>query len=1282
MIRKSLTWCYTAVTFLVWAVAAALIVTLLGLRYYVLPNVGAYKEVIAHEASLAAGQKITIRDIRARWDGLHPHLDLIDIALYDKQNRVALALKHVETTFSWTSLLVGEARLSRLAIHDPALTIRRDTDGTVTIAGISLNDPARPDFPNWLLRQSRIDVLNATVTWQDDLRGTEPLVFNQVAARIANPPWERFLGRHRFGLRATPAVGSMSPLDIRGSVVGKDVSRPENWSGTLYALLENTDVAPWGRWFTLPAALQQGRGSARFWLEFEQGQSTKLTTDVALADIVTQLEPQLAPLPLQHLNGRLVWQRTRDGNELRATRLSLATPDGVNLKDAEARFRTRLVAGQRTQDGEARLEALQIEQLATLLPALPVTLPDWADLQKLAPRGRLNQTRLAWERTNDNPATFTLDARFEALGANPHLGVPGFSGLNGTLEATQDGGALHLESTQTQLDFRDLLRGPIPVDKLAGQFTWKKQGATLNVKIARFALANPHLALTLDGTYKHTGNGLGDADLTGKVEHADGKFSRFYFPKTLSRDTLHWLDTSVLEGRGENFNIVLRGNLDEFPWADGKRGMLKISGKITDALLDYADGWPKIEGLHADLLFQGNHMEINASQGRLLGNRIIKTRAVIPALDAAHPVLEITGELNSPAMEIIQFINHSPVQDTLDRFTEGMQASGPGKLVLALQIPLDTEGVGSRVKGSYTLSNATLTGDADFPDMQSINGRLDFTESSLRAQRLQAVLATGPVQFGMESATGGMLRVRAQGSVSAEYLRRSVSHPLLNRIQGAAPWEAEIRMRKRQADLTLKSTLNGLAFNLPPPLDKPANASLPFTAERKLLGGGQDLVSLRLGQVLSAQLLRREQAGGRRVERGEVALGAEAALPAQPGLRVTGRVEHCDLDHWRAILEDAPRESAPDLPAIHVANLQFGSLDLFGRRINDLKLNLNHQNEDWRLELQSREVTGEALWQRSGNGKILARLKSLTFPAPAPAKLSAPDNVQEARQDAYPALDISAEQFEIRQKKLGRLELLATPQGSHWSIDRLRISNPDSTLTVDGEWRNWKNNPDTRLNLAWDITDVGKTLERFGYPDAVKGGHADLTGTLKWAGSPHEFNVPGLTGTLQLEAAHGQFLKIQPGVGRLFGVVSLQALPRRLTFDFRDVFNAGFAFDKITAGIRIQNSVLKSDDFVMEGPAAKVNIRGETNLERETQNLHIKVTPALTDSVALAAFAGGPAVGAAAWVAQKLLKDPLNKLASYEYDITGTWDDPQEIKPAEKTQSIGPTTLQPGKQGH
>lgn len=415
-------------------------------------------------------------------------------------------------------------------------------------------------------------------------------------------------------------------------------------------------------------------------------------------------------------------------------------------------------------------------------------------------------------------------------------------------------------------------------------------------------------------------------------------------------------------------------------------------------------------------------------------------------------------------------------------------------------------------------------------------------------------------------------------------------------------------------------------------------------------------------------------------ERGEINLGGSAEIPAQSGVILKGNIAHFDVDQWQTLIGDTAGDTKGEESKVNIsgANLSIGTLDIFGRRINELKLNAKTITDGWQMNLQSREINGDASWLRSGNGKIIARLKSLIVPSAAPAKISDADTAVKKDQK-YPALDIVAEEFEAKQKKLGRLELQASEQSDNWRIEKLRISNPDSILLAEGEWLNWKRNPNTRMNINWTISDVGKTLERFGYPNTVKGGNADFIGQLNWPGSPHEFDVLGLNGNFKVDARNGQILQIQPGVGRLFSVLSLQNLPRRLTFDFRDVFSRGFIFDKIGANVKIDRGVMRSNDFILEGPTARVEMKGETDLHKETQHLFVKVTPFISDSLSLAALAGGPAVAAAAYLAQKLLKDPLNKLAVDRYEIVGTWDNPQEVKSDSQDKAATPTASPLGK---
>jgi uncharacterized protein YhdP len=245
--------------------------------------------------------------------------------------------------------------------------------------------------------------------------------------------------------------------------------------------------------------------------------------------------------------------------------------------------------------------------------------------------------------------------------------------------------------------------------------------------------------------------------------------------------------------------------------------------------------------------------------------------------------------------------------------------------------------------------------------------------------------------------------------------------------------------------------------------------------------------------------------------------------------------------------------------------------------------------------------------------------------------------------------------------------LNAVHQERDWRIEKLRISSADNVLNAEGLWQGWLTQPRTQLNFRMDVSDIGKTLTRWMLPAGVKGGTAKIQGKLSWAGSPPDFDFPTLSGSLDVQAAKGQFLKLDPGIAKLLGILSLQSLPRRISLDFRDVFSDGFAFDDIVGPVRVERGIATTDNFRIGGPSANVVMTGDVDLARETQNLRVRVSPHLSEAASLAgALIGGPIVGAAAYLAQKILRDPIEKLATFEYQVTGSWSDPQVSKAASR----------------
>jgi len=425
----------------------------------------------------------------------------------------------------------------------------------------------------------------------------------------------------------------------------------------------------------------------------------------------------------------------------------------------------------------------------------------------------------------------------------------------------------------------------------------------------------------------------------------------------------------------------------------------------------------------------------------------------------------------------------------------------------------------------------------------------------------------------------------------------------------------------------------------------------------------RDQIDLSLGNVMAARFIRRHE--GERgekitVERGAFALGEPLTLP-NAGIQLAVNLKQIDADFWQRMLGGMDDKSSK-LPKLAInASLKTRELILFGNTLNDLELKATTTRDSgWRAEIKSRDLNGELAWLNQGAGRLSARLKQLAI---NPAAGSKPLSVDGDKSPLHelPGLDIEVDQFFMRGKAYGKLKLIADNRDGTWEA-KLDIDNEDGKLTGEGKWRPSTAQADTQLKFTLQVKSIEKLLARLGYPDALRRGNATLEGVLSWNDAPFAIDYPSLDGTLKVEAAKGQFNKLEPGVGRLLGILSLQSLPRRITLDFRDIFSQGMAFDSIKGQLSLSHGVIDTQHFEISGPSANIMMSGSVNLTQETQNLKVRVKPTVGESLAVGAMLAHPAAGAIAWLADKILKNPIDQIFSFEYAVTGSWDDPKVAK--------------------
>lgn len=1242
-------WVRRALRGFAWALLVlyfVFVALVLTLRYALLPEVHRYQAQIEAAASQALGLPVRIGHVAARWDGLNPGLLLEDVRLFAADGNPALILARVEGVLSWQSLWRGEPRFALLALERPALQIRRDRHGEIFVAGISTAGQGDSGALAWVLEQGRIRIRGATLAWEDELRQAPALILEDLHFELDNSG-----RRHRFGLTGVPPAALAAHLDVRGELEGGADLPWSAWQGQLYTRIDYADLAAWQAWFDYPIDLPQGRGALRLWAEREDG-AWRGTADLRLADVRVRLAADLPELDLARLSGRVRLAQGPGRLRLETQGLSLRTGAGLEIQPLDLKAEWRGVAGQPGQ-GSIAANRVDLAALAGLAAYLPLDAHSRALLERHAPQGRLRQVQLSWDARDGQWRQYSLKAGFEGLGLAAAGVVPGARGLSGRIEASEKGGRLSLDSRASVLALPAVFAEPeIPFDRLLAELRWQPQADGVRVSVERCDFSGPYVSGQVSGTYQSVPDGPGKIDVQGSLSKAVASEAWRFIPKVVNADVPAWLRQGLRAGTGYDARLVLRGDLAHFPFRDPAQGQFLITAKARDVTVHYAPGWPVIEGVAADMRF-GVGMEITAQAGSILGARLADVKAVIPDFDVPEEQLLVTGQASGPTAAFLRFIEQSPVAASIEHFTEGMSAEGDGRLVLSLDLPLRRIDA-ARIKGRYTFEQNRIGFLAGLPPASAVHGHLDFSESAVSVPELSGSFLGQPFKLSAQSAAGGV-DIKAHGGFSVRELRRAFDLPLFDHLAGAAPWQAEVRVRGKRADFNLDSTLQGVSSSLPPPFNKGAGERLALRVDKAALplrgGVAREQIDVRLGQVLNAQFIRARQGNAFVIERGGIGIGEPARL-ADKGVALFVSQDRLDLDRWRALFGRGA--AAPALPLGLVA-IQAGQLRVFGREFNEVGLRLRPEASRWRIQLAAREAVGELTWDGGGQGRLSADLKRLRLPGGESGSGPATEAL-----DSLPALDVRIGDFVLGTRRLGRIELHAENAGGRWNLQQIVIDNPDARLTGSGVWE-MQGTSRTRLDFRLEASDSGRLLERLGYPGAVRGGTAKLSGKLDWAGAPLAFDAASLGGSLALEAAKGQFSKVDPGVGKLLGLLSLQSIARRLSLDFRDIFNEGFAYDSISGKLRIQNGIMQTEGpLKIDGPAGDVLMQGSVDMRQETQDLLVTVQPEVGGMAAVgAAVAINPVVGAAALLAQNLLQNPLNKMFGFQYRVSGTWAEPR-----------------------
>jgi uncharacterized protein (TIGR02099 family) len=1245
--KRGSLWATRMIFGLLALVVFLVVVTAVTTRYWLLPHINDFRNEVAEAISRAANQRVTIGELEGGWEGLRPRLAIRDLRIYDAAGTQRMALAAVDGVVSWTSLL-GEVRFETISVRQLAIEVRRDKAGAFFIAGMPVKkDGGKGGFGDWLLEQHRLDLRDSALRWIDEGLGGVPLELREVQIQI-----EKRRRTWHFAMRSSPPRGVGAPIDLRGELVRGSFG-DRAWSGKLYLRMDYVDLASLRQWIGVPAHIANGIGAIEVWSTLETSQVKDVMADVALTGVRLQLGARLAFLDLSRMSGRLAWSKDGKSIDVSARKLTFATPDGLHLPPGDFRFRRQGGEEEPDSRSELRFNALDLAALMRLADRLPLDERLRTRMREMNPRGTVHDFQFSWLGPLETRRSYQLRAAFDAIALSPSGYLPGFSAVSGTLQASEEGGGATLMAGSGELAMPRVFAGPLPLQSMDARLSWENRAEGQLLRIERAVFANAQLAGRVTGTYQTVPEQPGIMDLTGSLDRGDGNQAWRYVPLLVDAELRDWLRAAILEGRARGVQFKLRGDLRRFPFVDGRAGTFEVKTQFDQGVLAFAPGWPHIEGMAGELQFSGASMAITVPQSRVFGTTLKQVSVRIPDLKNHDPVLEIRGEAEGPTQDFLRYIAESRLNEFLHGFTTGVRGSGSGVLALAVDLPLKRMRE-VKVAGTYRFAGNALEPGHGAPRLNDLNGQLRFTEQDVRAQDITVNVLGMPARLSL-GREGDRLVLRGRGRADTAAMRRVVDPQIGGHLSGSAEWSSTVAINDAGYELNVESDLRGVASSLPAPLGKEAAQPLPLRFQRRTLDVERELVTVSAGALLSAQVQQTRNERSPRILRGEVRLGEQAPTPQRDGLWLLVRNARLDADRWWSMLEGSGSSASSPWAGVE---LHVGELTAFGRVWHEVELSAKRERQ-WQARLVSREVNGVMQYEPTAAGSLMARFTRLHLPD------AADESHSDSRGDetrSLPAVDVAADDFRVGGRNFGQLRLLASNEARDWRIRQLTLVAPQGNLNATGIWQLGSKAPVTRVDFTLDMSDIGGYFARLQLPPGAKGGSGRIAGNISWNGSPISIDVPTLAGAVELQAKKGRFVKIEPGIGKLIGVLSLQALPRRVSLDFRDVFSEGFAYDQIGGNVAISRGVAHTEDFRMLGPAARVEMTGDVNLAGETQRLDVKVLPSLSEGLALGAALLNPAVGIAALLAQKALKDPLSRLAAFEYEISGTWSDPIVMK--------------------
>ena len=1226
-----------------------------GLFRLFLPRLPEYQAEIKGWASTAIGMQVEFTGMDARWGLSGPELKFYNAELMRPEGSEPLvAAAEVRVGIALTHLLAdGNPVVDRVVIRDTQVNLQELDDGRWQLQGIVV-DELFDAGPGDTRLPPDLQVVGENVT-------LSLLRFGDDQARLFTVPRAAVsVDEKRIAIDASARLPTELGRQLHVSatqLLGLPEQEQGQWNVTVEA--DAIDLAGWSVLYGESGRrISAGNGDFELAVDYRDGTVRNASAAVDFTGVDLGEERPF------DVTGRFEFNATLDGWLVAAQELQFTTNQTAW---PEARLRAEA-----STDANDRIVMMDLQasylNLADLMLFVPWLSDEQAErLLQLKPDGVVRDFEATVSDFDTDSPRFDVKAELERVGVAANGKQPGVRGFTGLIRANRLGGRLEIRSTDVLLDLPEYLPQPVDVDVAEGTVVWRHSDQRTTVLSDSIRIRNDVVdsQSNVQMTFSADGSSPG-IDLESNWSISDVSAVTSYIPQNIVKPKLYdWFQAALVQGSIPHGTTVLKGPLDKFPFDDDE-GRFLVEASVRNMTFKYQPRWPAATEADMEVVLDGMRLYSQTNRFLNAGNQAVDANVEIA--DLRDPVLTIDAFSTGTLDTIRTFSVNSPINDVFGGQLDRVSVSGEASFSLDLRVPLKNARA-FEFTSVVRSNNGAMSIRGFDPPITDVIGEVTIGRSAISGQSLGARFLGEQVKIDLAEAEDKEFSVVAKitGPVTAEAIIGELGVPLEGLISGATNYEARVLFPRGKQEvpqpltIQIDSDLAGLGFTFPEPVSKSEDAILQIRGDIRFMPGGEVIESTGFAETpLAWQLAFNKADDAWDFDRGIVTLGRDVLQPAETrGLHIRGNADTVRLEDWLNLSRSGENKvGAAD--RIRSIELDIADLYAIGQHVEGHRVRVDRNARDWVVQVSGEELSGSIFvpYEFDSGREMVIEMERMRLSGDDTAS----DEPSTLDPRELPPISVTAADFALGERSFGALDARIERVADGLSATSIATRDDSFDINVTGRWVVDEADPlGSRTFATGTLTsrDVMRSMTRLDFEPGIVSDAMTANFDVSWSGGPRAEFLDVLDGDVRVRFGSGQLEEVEPGAGRVFGLMSIVALPRRLSLDFSDVFNKGFGFDKIAGTFRIDGGQTYTCDLSLDVPAADIGIIGRTGLKNRDYDQVAVVSANFGNTLPIVgAVVAGPQVAAALLVFSQIFKKPLQEVGQVYYAISGSWDEP------------------------